>query len=89
MTENMKNGKEQKLTVFHRKADFRTIIREFSTNFIIVYSIYGMLFGWNPQQWDIAAQAGAVFFLCIYYPYKDAKRALRKEKENETSNINK
>ena len=79
----MKNGKPKKLTVLNRKADFPTIIKEFTSNFLTIYIIYGILDGWNPFHWNMGSKIMALFFLCIYYPYRDAKRAIRKE--NETS----
>lgn len=84
MTENTKNGKEKNLTVLNRKVDFYTFIGEFIPNLGIVYIIYSILEGWNPLYWNIASKIMALFFLCIYYPYIDAKRAIRKEKEKKS-----
>ena len=79
----MQNGKEKKLTVLNRKADFSTIMKEFIANFIIIYLIYGALDNWNPLHWSLVSKIMALFFLCIYYPYRDAKRAIRKQQEDE------
>jgi hypothetical protein len=83
MIENTKNGKPKKLTVLNRKVDFYTFIGEFIPNLGIIYIIYGALDDWNPMKWNLGSKIMALFFLCIYYPYRDAKRAIRKQQEEE------
>ena len=81
MIENMKNGKEKKLTVLTRKVDLVTFIKEFLSNLTILYVIYGFFNGWNPLKWNMTAQILFLFFLCVYYPYRDAKRDIKNENE--------
>ncbi len=66
--------------ILTRKADLSTILSEFTTNLIICWVIYGLV-NWesNPLKWDILTKALAVFFMCIWCPYNDAKRAILKE----------
>lgn len=67
--------------IISRKASFSTIINEFITNVVICWVIYGLC-NWesNPMRWDNITKGFAIFFVCIYCPYRDAKRAINKEK---------
>jgi len=68
--------------IITRKASLSIIINEFIVNAITCWSVYGLC-SWesNPLRWDPIMQGFALFFLCVYCPYRDAKRAIHKEKK--------
>lgn len=67
--------------IITRKAAFSVLLNEFIINAIICWVVYGLC-SWesNPMKWDSVTKGFAIFFLCIYCPYNDAKRAINKEK---------
>ena len=69
--------------IFSRKASFSTILGEFMGNALICWVIYGLC-NWesNPMRWDSITKVFAIIFVCIYCPYRDAKRAINKEKNS-------
>ena len=66
--------------ILTRKADLPTLLKETIVNIVICWVIYGLV-NWesNPMKWDIVTKVFAVFFVCIWCPYNDAKRAILKE----------
>lgn len=70
--------------ILNRKASLPTILSELLTNIIICWVVYGIC-SWesNPFKWDIITQVFALFFVCVYCPYKDARRAILKEEQEQ------
>ena len=68
--------------ILSRKASLSTILSEFIYNSIICWVIYGLC-NWesNPLKWDMITKIFAVIFVCVWCPYSDAKKAIKKEKE--------
>lgn len=73
------------IKILKRKATIDVILSEFTSNLIFTWILYG-LFCWesNPLKWPLEMKIVAIFFLCIWSPFIDSKKAIEKEEKEQT-----